>query len=76
MVRNSGGKSQSQPIRHSRLTGVDLSHTGEVDRSVVVSVNLVDHVLKLRLGGVLAEGAHHSAELLGGDLAYFQITSV
>ena len=29
--------------------------TGEVNRAVVVGVNLVDHVLELRLGGVLAE---------------------
>jgi hypothetical protein len=28
---------------------------------------LVNHVLELSLGGVLAEGAHHSAQLLGGD---------
>jgi len=47
-------------------------HHGEelrkVDGAIVVSVNLVDHVLKLGLGGVLAERAHDGAELLGGDL--------
>lgn len=43
--------------------------TGEVDGAVVVSVDLVDHVLKLRLAGVLAEGSHDSAQLLGGDLS-------
>lgn len=29
--------------------------------------HLVDHVLELGLGGVLAKRAHDSAELLGGD---------
>jgi len=45
-------------------------HTGEVDGSVVVGVDLVDHVLKLRLRRVLAEGAHDSAELLRRDLTW------
>ena len=30
-------------------------------------IRLVDHVLELSLGRVLAEGPHHGAELLGGD---------
>ena len=42
--------------------------TREVDGAVVVGIDLVDHVLELRLAGVLAERAHDSAELLGGDL--------
>ena len=42
--------------------------TGEVDGAVVVGVDLVDHILQLRLAGVLAERAHDGAELLGGDL--------
>lgn len=42
--------------------------TREVDSSVVVSIHLVDHVLELRLARVLAERAHDSAQLLGGDL--------
>jgi len=41
----------------------------EVDGAVVVGVDLVNHVLKLRLGGVLAQRAHDGTELLGGDLA-------
>lgn len=47
---------------------VVLRRTREVDGAVVVSVNLVDHILKFRLGGVLAEGSHDSAQLLGSDL--------
>lgn len=34
---------------------------------LTVGVHLVDHVLKLGLGGVLPQGAHHRPELLGGD---------
>jgi hypothetical protein len=58
------------------------TNLGEVDRVVSIGINLdssaaahpkevlaclVDHVLKLSLGRVLAKGAHDSAELLGGD---------
>jgi hypothetical protein len=43
--------------------------TREVSGAVVVGIDLVDHVLKLRLGGVLSQGPHDSAQLLGGDLA-------
>jgi hypothetical protein len=58
------------------LLGVGVLHLArhhgkefrEVDGAVVVSVDLVDHVLKLRLGGVLAERAHDGSKLLGGDL--------
>lgn len=32
-----------------------------------LSTHLVDHVLQLRLGGVLAQRPHHRAQLLGGD---------
>lgn len=59
------------------LLGVGILHLarhhgeelGEVNGAVVVGVDLVDHVLKLRLRRVLAERAHDGAELLGGDLA-------
>lgn len=44
--------------------------TREVNGTVVVGIDLVDHVLQLRLGGVLAERAHDGAQLLGGDLSY------
>lgn len=46
------------------------NRTRKVNGAVVVGVDLVDHVLKLGLGGVLAEGAHDGAQLLGGDLSY------
>ena len=42
-------------------------HLGEVDGAGAVDIDLVDHVLELGLGRVLAEGAHDGAELLGGD---------
>lgn len=48
------------------------SRTGEVNRAVVVGVNLVDHVLELGLGRVLTEGSHNSSQFLGGDLAWKQ----
>ncbi len=48
---------------------IPLQRTAKVDGAVVVGIDLVDHVLELRLGRVLAERAHDGAELLGGDLA-------
>lgn len=39
----------------------------EIDGAVTVGVDLVDHVLKLCFGGVLAEGTHDGPELFGGD---------
>jgi hypothetical protein len=44
--------------------------TREIDHAVVVGVDLVDHVLELRLGGVLSQTPHHGPQLLGGDLSY------
>ena len=54
---------------YSHTTGLIMLRTGKVNRSVVVGINLVDHVLKLRLGRVLAKRAHHRAQLLSSDLA-------
>lgn len=34
---------------------------------LTVGVHFVDHVLQLSLGRVLAQGAHHGAQFLGGD---------
>lgn len=48
----------------------ELARTREVDGAIVVSVDLVDHILQLRLGRVLAQWSHDCAELLGGDLSY------
>lgn len=39
----------------------------EVNRSIAIGINFVDHVLQLSLGRVLPERAHDSSELLGGD---------
>lgn len=41
--------------------------TREVDGSVSISVNLVDHVAELSLGRVLSERSHDGSELLGGN---------
>ena len=64
IVRNSGNplNSKSQSLHR----GV---HTWEINGAIVISVNLVDHILQLRLRGVLAEGSHNSSEFLGSDLS-------
>ena len=49
------------------LAGHEGAELGEVNGAVAVGVDLVDHVLQLGLGRVLAERAHDGAELLGGD---------
>ena len=67
MVRNSDQECQSRDII---MLDQSYRRTREVDGAIVVGVNLVDHVLKLGLGRVLAEGAHNSTKLLGGDLAW------
>jgi len=45
-------------------------HTWEVDSAVVISINLVDHVLQLGFGRVLAKGSHNGTQLFGGDLSW------
>lgn len=54
----------------SPLNGRISGRTREVNGAVVVSVDLVNHILQLRLGRVLSQGSHDRAELLGGDLSY------
>lgn len=66
MVRNSFHLVSVWPGRIGKVA----QPTREINGAVVVGIDLVDHILKLRLRGVLAEGAHDGAELLGGDLAY------
>jgi hypothetical protein len=56
MVRNSAYPDQYRPCGNSPKTP-----TREVNGAVVVSVYLVDHVLQLRLAGILAEGSHDCA---------------
>merc|ERR1711998_665155 len=51
----------------SFILGHQVEELGKVDGSGGVSIDFVDHVLELSLGGVLPEGAHHSPQLLGGD---------
>ena len=45
-------------------------HTREINGTVVISVNLVDHVCQLALRGVLAQTSHHNTQFCGGDLSY------
>jgi len=40
---------------------------GEVDCAIAISIHLIDHVLELSLCGVLSQGPHDGAQLLGGD---------
>lgn len=59
------------------MVAVDrLCHTREIDCAVVVSVDLVDHVLQFGFGGVLAEGTHDGAQFLGCDLTYSDIVNI
>ena len=44
-----------------------LEELRELDGPVPVQVHLHHHVVELVLGGVLAHGAHHAQQLLGGD---------
>jgi hypothetical protein len=43
--------------------------TWEVDCAIVVSVDLVDHVLEFGLRWILSKGSHDGTEFLGGDLS-------
>ena len=46
------------------------SRTWEIDGAIVISVNLVNHILQFGFGRVLAKGSHNSAQLLGGNLSW------
>lgn len=71
MVRN------SVVVRHvskglgslSCLQRRGCERTREVNGAIVVSVDLVDHILQLRLGRVLTQRSHDGAELLSGNLS-------
>ena len=67
MVRNSVVGQRSPNTCGIAVAAV---RTRKVDGAIVVGVDLVDHVLQLRLGRVLTEGPHDSTELLGSDLSY------
>ena len=51
------------PVCVLHLPGHHGEELREVNGSVPVGINLVDHVLQLRLGGVLAQGPHHLGEV-------------
>ena len=72
MVRNSGGVVSGGVV----VPDLGMWHTREVNGAVVVGIDLVDHVLELRLAGILAERAHDGAKFLGGDLTCITTWSV
>ena len=45
----------------------NMQDNGQPGSQPTVHVHLVDHVDELLLRGVLSQGAHHGAQLLGGD---------
>lgn len=55
---------------HLHLLGHQVEELGELDGTRSVSVHLVHHVLELGFGGVLAQRAHHSPQLLRRDSPY------
>lgn len=62
--------SRSPPSRrhaHLHLPGHEHEELWEVDGAVAVSVDLIDHVLKLSLSGILAQRAHDCAQFFRGD---------
>ena len=81
-VTELGGRDETVAVLVEHLEGLDdfllavsvlhlASHHSkelrEIDGAVAISIDLIDHVLELGLSGVLAKGAHDSAQLLGGD---------
>lgn len=51
------------------LSGHHRKELGEINCSITVSVNFVDHIGELRLRRVLSEGAHDGSKFFGGDSA-------
>ena len=51
------------------LAGHHVTELGKLDLPGPVSVELVDHLQQLRLGGVHPHGPHGVAQLSGGDCA-------
>merc|ERR1719478_472285 len=49
------------------LSGHQTKELWEVNGSITIGVDLVDHILEFGLGGILTQGAHNSPQLFGGD---------
>merc|ERR1712117_338101 len=49
------------------LTGHEGEELWEINGSVTISIDLIDHILELSLSWVLSERSHDSSELFGGD---------
>jgi hypothetical protein len=59
--------------QYSRMSCEFVGRTWKVDRAIVISINLVDHVLQFGLGRVLTKRSHDGTQLLGGDLSCLPI---
>lgn len=77
MVRNSsyhalvsGNKAAARRPPRAPPAEQTPERTREVDGAIVVGIDLVDHILQLRLGRVLTQRSHDRSELLCGDLSY------
>jgi len=49
------------------LSGHEGEELWEINGSVTIGIDLIDHVLELSLGWVLSEGSHDGTKLLGGN---------
>ena len=61
------------PVCVLHLPGHHGQELGEVDGSVAIGINLIDHVLKLSLSWVLTQRSHNLAEnvyIRNGDLVF------
>merc|ERR1711884_450913 len=59
--------SSSLSVLH--LSGHHGEELGEINGSVTIGIDFVDHVLKFSLCRILAKRSHHCSKLLGGDCA-------
>merc|ERR1712224_427914 len=49
------------------FTGHEGKELWEINGSVTIGIDLIDHILKLSLSWVLTKRSHNSTELLGGN---------
>ena len=54
-------------VRVLHFASHEREELGEVNGTVAIGIDLIDHVLQLGLGGVLSERSHDGAQLLRGD---------
>lgn len=66
ILGSTGAVSQGPPAASTQGTNWAVLPAGVLG-SLTVRIHLVNHVLQFGLGGVLPQGPHHGAKLLGGD---------